>query len=83
MVLPLTAEGGENDENLFRSTCALLQPPLSIAEMSNQARWSLLQSYNLLKWHKKAHRAAVKALESRCDLSIVIRRIEDVMSTGR
>lgn len=27
------AEGGENDENLFRSTCALLQPPLSIAEV--------------------------------------------------
>lgn len=49
--------------------------------MSNQARWSLLQSYNLLKWHKNAHRAAVKALESRCSLSVVIRRIEEAMST--
>ncbi|PON53622.1 ATP-dependent zinc metalloprotease [Trema orientale] len=77
------AEGGENDENLFRRTCAFLQPPLSIAEMSNQARWSLLQSYNLLKWHKHAHRAAVKALESRCSLSVVIKRIEDAMSTDR
>ncbi|CAK9157173.1 unnamed protein product [Ilex paraguariensis] len=58
------AEGGENDENLFRSVCVLLEPPLSKAQMSNQARWSVLQSYNLLKWHKHAHRAAVKALES-------------------
>ncbi|XP_062118060.1 uncharacterized protein LOC133831689 [Humulus lupulus] len=77
------AEGGENDENLFRRTSTLLQPPLSVAEMSNQARWSLLQSYNLLKWHKHAHRAAVKALESRCSLSVVIQRIEDAMSTDR
>lgn len=28
------AEGGENDENLFRRTCGLLQPPLCIAEVS-------------------------------------------------
>lgn len=28
------AEGGENDENLFRSICVLLQPPLSVAEVS-------------------------------------------------
>ncbi|XP_027342858.1 uncharacterized protein LOC113855419 [Abrus precatorius] len=73
------AEGGENDENLFRSICLLLEPPLSIAEMSNQARWSVLQSYNLLKWHKDAHRAAVKALESRGSLSVVIRRIEETL----
>ncbi|WVY99776.1 hypothetical protein V8G54_025846 [Vigna mungo] len=58
------AEGGENDENLFRGICLLLDPPLSTAEMSNQARWSVLQSYNLLKWHRAAHRAAIKALES-------------------
>jgi hypothetical protein len=25
------AEGGENDENLFRSLCILLNPPLSVA----------------------------------------------------
>lgn len=28
------AEGGENDENLFRSICVLLQPPLSMAQVS-------------------------------------------------
>ncbi|KAJ1410369.1 Peptidase M41-like [Sesbania bispinosa] len=73
------AEGGENDENLFRSICLLLEPPLSVAEMSNQARWSVLQSYNLLKWHRAAHRAAVKALESGGSLSVVIRRIEETL----
>ncbi|PIA37735.1 hypothetical protein AQUCO_03000339v1 [Aquilegia coerulea] len=31
------AEGGENDENLFRSICLLLQPPLSIAEVVSSA----------------------------------------------
>ncbi|GLU12674.1 hypothetical protein SLE2022_293360 [Rubroshorea leprosula] len=77
------AEGGENDENMFRSICVLLQPPLSVAQMSNQARWSVLQSFNLLKWHRHAHRAAVTALESGGSLSIVIRRIEEAMSSGR
>ncbi|XP_021816991.1 uncharacterized protein LOC110759252 [Prunus avium] len=77
------AEGGENDENLFRSICVLLQPPLSVAEMSNQARWSLLQSYNLLKWHKNAHRAAVEALGSGSGLSVVIRRIEEAILANR
>ncbi|KAK4715110.1 hypothetical protein R3W88_021017 [Solanum pinnatisectum] len=74
------AEGGENDENLFRSISILLEPPLSVAQMSNQARWSLLHSYNLLKWHKHAHRAAVKAIENGCSLSIVIKKIEEAMS---
>ncbi|KAF5477309.1 hypothetical protein F2P56_003959 [Juglans regia] len=77
------AEGGENDENLFRSICVLLQPPLSVAEMSNQARWSVLQSYNLLKWHRHAHRAAVKALENGSGLGTVIRSIEEAMSSNR
>ncbi|KAI3835681.1 hypothetical protein MKX03_015284 [Papaver bracteatum] len=76
------AEGGENDENLFRSICILLQPPLSVAQMSNQARWSVLQSYNLLKWHKRAHRAAVKALENGSNLSVVIKSIEEAMVSG-
>ncbi|KAK7819713.1 hypothetical protein CFP56_039600 [Quercus suber] len=48
--------------------------------MSNQARWSVLQSYTLLKWHKHAHRAAVKALESGGSLSVVIRSIEKAIS---
>ncbi|KAL8147073.1 uncharacterized protein LOC141707697 [Apium graveolens] len=77
------ADGGENDENLFRSISVLLDPPLSVAQMSNQARWSVLQSYNLLKWHKHAHRAAVKALEDGGSLSVVIRKVEEAMSTGR
>ncbi|TYJ96780.1 uncharacterized protein E5676_scaffold986G00780 [Cucumis melo var. makuwa] len=76
------AEGGENDENLFRSICILLQPPLSVAQMSNQARRAVLQSYNLLKWHKHAHQVAVKAMESGSSLSVVIRRIEDALSTN-
>ncbi|KAJ4705792.1 ATP-dependent zinc metalloprotease [Melia azedarach] len=76
------AEGGENDENLFRSICVVLQPPLSVAQMSNQARWAVLQSYNLLKWHKNAHLAAVKALENGSSLSVVIRRIEEAMSSN-
>ncbi|KNA25386.1 hypothetical protein SOVF_006960 isoform A [Spinacia oleracea] len=75
------AEGGENDENLFRSICILLQPPLSVPQMSNQARWAVLQSYNLLKWHKEAHKEAVKALESGGSLSSVIRSIEDALSS--
>ncbi|KAK1401732.1 hypothetical protein POM88_001337 [Heracleum sosnowskyi] len=77
------ADGGENDENLFRSISVLLDPSLSVARMSNQARWSVLQSYNLLKWHKHAHRAAVKALEGGGSLSVVIRKVEEAMSTGR
>lgn len=27
------AEGGENDENLFRSICVLLDPPLSVSQV--------------------------------------------------
>ncbi|CAL4889711.1 unnamed protein product [Urochloa decumbens] len=77
------AEGGENDENLFRSLCLLLNPQPSVAQMANRARWSVLQSYNLLKWHKKAHRAAVKALEEGHSLSVVIRRIEEAIASDR
>ncbi|GAB4854726.1 hypothetical protein Ancab_023312 [Ancistrocladus abbreviatus] len=75
------AEGGENDENLFRSISVLLKPPLTVAQMSNQARWAVLQSYNLLKWHRDAHRAAVKALDSGGSLSTVIKSIEDSLSS--
>ncbi|RAL37835.1 unnamed protein product [Cuscuta campestris] len=76
------AEGGENDENLFRNVCMLLDPPLSVAQMSNQARWSVMQSYNLLKWHKRAHRAAFKAMEGGHSLSVIIKRIEEAMSSS-
>ena len=63
-------------------SCIFLFSPL-LKQMSNQARWSVLQSYNLLKWHKHAHRAAVKALESGGSLSVVIRRIEEAMASRR
>lgn len=52
-------------------------------QMSNQARWSVLQSFNLLKWHKAAHRAAVEALQVGSPLSIVIRKIEEAISASR
>ena len=52
-------------------------------QMANRARWSVMQSYNLLKWHKKAHRAAVKALEDGHSLSIVIRRIEEAIASDK
>ncbi|CAI0555493.1 unnamed protein product [Linum tenue] len=77
------AEGGENDENLFRSISVLLEPPLSVAQMSNQARWAVLQAYNMLKWHREAHTAAFKAMESGGSLSVVIRRIEEAISFNR
>ncbi|RYR24579.1 hypothetical protein Ahy_B02g058080 isoform A [Arachis hypogaea] len=32
------AEGRENDENLFRNICLLLEPPLSLAEVSPQCK---------------------------------------------
>lgn len=51
--------------------------------MSNQARWSLLQSYNLVKWHKNAHRAAVEALGSGSGLGVVLRSIEEAMLANR
>ncbi|CAN6465579.1 unnamed protein product [Victoria cruziana] len=73
------AEGGENDENLFRSICVLLQPPLNTAQMSNQARWSVQQSYNLLKRHRVAHRAIFKSLEAGRSLGAVISSVEEAM----
>ena len=36
------AEGGENDENLFRSLCVLLDPPLSVAQVYILLLMSLL-----------------------------------------
>ncbi|KAJ3679314.1 hypothetical protein LUZ60_017325 [Juncus effusus] len=75
------AEGGENDENLFRSLCVLLNPPLSVQEMANRARWSVMQAYNLLKWHKRTHAATVRALEAGLSLSVVIRRIEESLDS--
>lgn len=45
------AEGGENDENLFRSICVLLQPPLNTAQVSlyfSSVSWSIQLLHHLL-----------------------------------
>ncbi|KAE8692006.1 Phosphoglycerate kinase 1 [Hibiscus syriacus] len=60
--------------------CKPLRPP---PPLCSSARWSVLQSYNLLKWHRRDHQAAVKAMESGGSLSVVIRKIEEVMSSSR
>ncbi|AQK79827.1 Condensin-2 complex subunit H2 [Zea mays] len=36
-------------------------PVKASTRLTNRACWSAMQSYNLLKWHKKAHIATVKA----------------------
>ncbi|GAB2276518.1 hypothetical protein Dimus_011238 [Dionaea muscipula] len=77
------AFGGENDENLFRRICTQLQPPFTVAQMSNHARWAVSESYNLLKWHRKAHKAAFRAMEAGSSLSVVIRSIEEALSSDR
>lgn len=77
------AQGGESDENLFKAVVSLLRPPWSLSQMSNQARWAVQQSYILLKDHKSAHRAAVKALEKSSSLGFIIRKIEDAMAAAQ
>ncbi|GLJ21504.1 hypothetical protein SUGI_0397520 [Cryptomeria japonica] len=77
------AEGGESDENLFKAIVSLLRPPWSTAQMSNQARWAVMQSYNLLKENKHAHKVAVKTLEKTNNLGYVIRKIEGALDAGQ
>lgn len=43
------AEGGENDENLFRSISVLLQPSLSIAQVNDILR---LIDFLLVRFHE-------------------------------
>ncbi|GLT45399.1 hypothetical protein SLA2020_192320 [Shorea laevis] len=71
------AKGGENDENMFCSIFVLLQPPLSIAQMSNQAKWSVLQSFNLLILNGTG--TLIKLLSQLCK----IMRFEEAMSLFR
>eukprot|EP01018_Ginkgo_biloba_P029778 Gb_19836 [translate_table: standard] len=77
------AEGGESDENLFKAIVSLLRPPWTIPQMSNQARWAVMQSYNLLKEYNSAHRAAVKALEKGSSLGFVIKEIENALPVSQ
>eukprot|EP00249_Psilotum_nudum_P019328 c27195_g1_i3 orf=268-1290(+) len=73
------AEGGENDENLYKSIVSILRPPWTPSEMSNQARWAVLQSYKLLRKHRSAYDTVVTSLEEGASLGTIVRRIEDGM----
>ncbi|KAL2629465.1 hypothetical protein R1flu_014151 [Riccia fluitans] len=74
------AEGGESDENLFKSVVSQLQPPWSPAKMSNQARWAVLRAFTLIKEHRDAHTAIVEALDRGASLGSLIRTIEETVS---
>lgn len=43
------AEGGENDENLFRSVCVLLEPPLTITQVFLFSETVMLGKLNALQ----------------------------------
>lgn len=75
------AEGGENDENLFKAIVSVLHPPWSAAQVSNQARWAVLQSFQLLREHRKALDAVVKALYKADTLGYVVQNLETILST--
>lgn len=48
--------------------------------MSNHARWSVLQAFNMLKEHKKVHEAIVEELERGSTLASLINTIETTMA---
>lgn len=73
------AEGGENDENLFKSIISLLRPPWSASQMSNQARWAVLQSFMILKEHRKVLELVMDSLGKGATLGTLVREIEDVI----
>lgn len=74
------AEGGESDENLYKAMVGQLQPVWPPAKISNQARWSVLQAFLLLKEHKKAHEAVVNALEEGASMGDLAKAIENAMA---
>jgi len=74
------AEGGESDENLYKAIISGLQPPWGPSKMSNHARWSVLQAFNMLKEHKKVHGAIVQELEKGSSLASLIDTIETTMA---
>jgi len=49
-------------------------------QMSNHARWSVLQAFNMLKEHKKVHGAIVQELEKGSSLASLIDTIETTMA---
>ncbi|CAM6039580.1 unnamed protein product [Sphagnum compactum] len=74
------AEGGENDENLYKALISQLRPPWGPGKMSNQARWAVLQAFNLLKKHRKVLDALVKALGENLALGSLVETIETTMA---
>jgi hypothetical protein len=49
-------------------------------QMSNQARWAVLQAFNLLKKHQKVLDALVKALGENLALGSLVETIETTMA---
>lgn len=59
---------------LIEMTCDM------ILQMSNQARWAVLQAFSLLKEHRKVHEAVVQGLEQGASLATLINTIETSMA---
>lgn len=74
------ADGGEGDENLFKSFISNLQPSWSPPKMANQARWSVLQAHQLLQQNKAAHSAVVKVLQEGGGMKDIVTAIERNMT---
>lgn len=75
------AEGGENDENLFKAIVSVLSPPWSPSQMSNQARWAVLQSYKLLRENRKALDTVVKSLYEGETFGNVVTDLEFILAS--
>lgn len=75
------AKGGENDENLFKAIVSILRPPWSASQISNQARWAVLQSFKMLREHRKALDIVVRSLYEGETLGTVVRDLEAVLSS--
>eukprot|EP00271_Cylindrocystis_brebissonii_P015483 TRINITY_DN38391_c0_g1_i1.p1 TRINITY_DN38391_c0_g1~~TRINITY_DN38391_c0_g1_i1.p1 ORF type:complete len:650 (+),score=92.15 TRINITY_DN38391_c0_g1_i1:228-2177(+) len=73
------AEGGENDENLFKTVVGQLQPVWSPAKISNQARWAVAQALLLLRAQQRAHEAVVLALERGAQMGEIAAAIESAI----
>lgn len=53
---------------------------LFLLQMSNHARWSVLQAFNLLKENRKVHEALVEALLEGANLASLVETIETTMA---
>eukprot|EP00246_Nothoceros_aenigmaticus_P013080 TRINITY_DN4357_c0_g2_i1.p2 TRINITY_DN4357_c0_g2~~TRINITY_DN4357_c0_g2_i1.p2 ORF type:complete len:121 (-),score=19.26 TRINITY_DN4357_c0_g2_i1:141-503(-) len=70
------AQGGEGDESLFKSVVSQLYPPWRASQISNQARWAVIQALKILREQRKAHGAVVEALERGESLATLVRVLE-------